>query len=182
MSDRFWRGRIRLVASPDLDPGGFDFIGGVHDFSALVASIRHRATSIIEVVRIHISGRAYLLFLAFVWLALVYIVVAFTDITATMFVGALDLASGKPYTSIADAQSDPGATMLVQSGGVATSSLIYLVLPIIMGLLVKSGKLSMTVATWGVLAISCSCDHCRSIHSAQRRPTHSAALPQLVEC
>ncbi len=132
---------------------GSIFIGGVHDFSALVASIRHRATSIIEVVRIHISGRAYLLFLAFVWLALVYIVVAFTDITATMFVGALDLASGKPYTSIADAQSDPGATMLVQSGGVATSSLIYLVLPIIMGLLVKSGKLSMTVATWVFLPL-----------------------------
>ena len=132
---------------------GSIFIGGVHDFSALVASIRHRATSIIEVVRIHISGRAYLLFLAFVWLALVYIVVAFTDITATMFVGALDLASGKPYASIADAQADPSATMLVQSGGVATSSLIYLVLPLIMGLLVKSGKLSMGVATWVFLPL-----------------------------
>lgn len=127
---------------------GSIFIGGVHDFSALVASIRHRASSIIEVVRIHISGRAYLLFLAFVWLALVYIVVAFTDITATMFVGALDLASGKPYASIADAEADPSAKMLVQSGGVATSSLIYLVLPMIMGLLVKSGRLSMTAATW----------------------------------
>ncbi len=127
---------------------GSIFIGGVHDFSALVASIRHRASSIIEVVRIHISTRAYLLFLVFVWLALVYIVVAFTDITATMFVGALDLTSGKPYPSIADAQADPKAQMLVQSGGTATSSLIYLVLPIIMGLLVKSRKLSMTAATW----------------------------------
>ena len=132
---------------------GSIFIGGVHDFSALVASIRHRASSIIEVVRIHISGRAYLLFLAFVWLALVYIVVAFTDITATMFVGALDLTSGKPYPSIADAQADPNAKMLVQSGGVATSSLIYLVLPMIMGLLVKSGKLSMTAATWVFLPL-----------------------------
>jgi hypothetical protein len=36
-----------------------------------------------KLFRIHISGRAYLLFLAFVWLALVYIVVAFTDVTAT---------------------------------------------------------------------------------------------------
>ena len=70
---------------------GSILIGGVHDFAALVASIRHKATSIIEVVRIHISGRAYLLFLSFVWLALIYIVVAFTDITATMFVGAMDL-------------------------------------------------------------------------------------------
>lgn len=127
---------------------GSILIGGVHDFAALVASIRHRATSIIEVVRIHISGRAYLLFLVFVWLALVYIVVAFTDITATMFVGALDLESGKTYASIAAAKEDPGATQLVQSGGVATSSLLYLILPIIMGLLVRSGKLTMEKATW----------------------------------
>jgi carbon starvation protein len=42
---------------------------------------------------------------------------------------------------------------LVQSGGVATSSLIYLVLPLIMGLLVKSGKLSMGVATWVFLPL-----------------------------
>ncbi len=128
---------------------GSVFVGGVHDFAALVASIRHRATSIIEVVRIHISGRAYILFLAFVWLALVYIVVAFTDITATMFVGALDLQSGQTYGAIADAKADPDAgSQIIQAGGVATSSLLYLVLPIVMGLLVRSGKLSMEKATW----------------------------------
>lgn len=127
---------------------GSILVGGVHDFAALVASIRHRATSIIEVVRIHISGRAYLLFLAFVWLALVYIVVAFTDITATMFVGALDLQTGKSYTSIGDARADESAKMLIQSGGVATSSLLYLLLPIAMGLLVRSKKLTMEKATW----------------------------------
>ena len=127
---------------------GSILIGGVHDFGALVASIRHKATSIIEVVRIHISGRAYLLFLAFVWLALVYIVVAFTDITATMFVGAMDLESGRTYASIADAKEDPAATSLIESGGVATSSLLYLVLPLIMGWLVKTGKLTMNAATW----------------------------------
>lgn len=132
---------------------GSIFIGGVHDFAALVASIRHRATSIIEVVRIHISVRAYLLFLAFVWLALVYIVVAFTDITATMFVGAMDLESGKIYASISDANADlatsaeSAARQLIQSGSVASSSLLYLLLPIIMGLLVKSGRLSMNAAT-----------------------------------
>ena len=132
---------------------GSIFVGGVHDFAALVASIRHKATSIIEVVRIYISRRAYLLFLAFVWLALVYIVVAFTDITATMFVGALDLESGKTYGSIADAQADPNAKMLVQAGGVATSSLLYLMLPVVMGLIVRSGKLSMEKATWVFLPL-----------------------------
>lgn len=127
---------------------GSILVGGVHDFAALVASIRHRASSIIEVVRIHISRRAYLLFLAFVWLALVYIVVAFTDITATMFVGAMDLESGKTYASVADAKSDPNAKLLIQSGSVATSSLLYLLLPLVMGLLVRSGRMSMSRATW----------------------------------
>jgi carbon starvation protein len=126
---------------------GSIFIGGVHDFAALVASIRHRANSIIDVVRVHISQRAYMLFLIFVWMALVYIVVAFTDITANMFVGALDLQSGKTYASVTEAKADSSSQMLVQSGGVATSSLIYLVLPIVMGLLVRSGKLSMWSAT-----------------------------------
>jgi len=128
---------------------GSILVGGVHDFAALVASIRHRATSIIEIVRIYISRRAYILFLAFVWLALVYIVVAFTDITATMFVGALDLQSGETYGSISDAMADPAAgAQIVQAGGVATSSLLYLVLPLVMGILVRSGKISMESATW----------------------------------
>ncbi len=38
--------------------------------------------------------------------------------------------------------------MLIQSGRGTTSSLIYLVLPMIMGLLVKRGVLSMNAATW----------------------------------
>src|SRR5688572_29101449 len=59
---------------------GSIFIGGVHDFTALVASIRHKARSIAEVVHEHMSRRAFVLFLSFVWLALVYIIVAFTDI------------------------------------------------------------------------------------------------------
>lgn len=130
---------------------GSIFVGGVHDFASLVASIRHGASSIIEVVRVHISRRAYLLFLAFVWLALVYIVVAFTDITASMFVGAIDLETNTPYKTMTEAVEKVGSSqtgMLVKSGGVATSSLIYLLLPICMGLLVRTRILSMEKATW----------------------------------
>src|SRR6266576_3572942 len=42
---------------------GSIFIGGVHDFGALVASIRHKARSIAEVVRENMSRRSYLLYL-----------------------------------------------------------------------------------------------------------------------
>ncbi len=110
---------------------GCVFIGGVHDITALVASVRHRARSIAEVVREHMSRRSYLLFLAFVWIALVYIVVAFADITASSFVGVQTLENGQT----------------VSGGAIATSSLLYLALPVIMGLLLKYTKLSLTWAT-----------------------------------
>ncbi len=110
---------------------GSIFIGGVHDMSALVASVRHKARSIAEVVRDHMTQRSYLLFLSFVWLALIYIIVAFTDITAGSFVGVQELENGQ----------------LVTGAGIATSSLLYLVLPIIMGLLLRYTKLSVGWAT-----------------------------------
>jgi len=107
------------------------FIGGVHDFSALVASVRHRARSIAEVVREHMSRRSYLLFLTFVWIALIYIVVAFTDITASSFVGRQTLENGET----------------VAGGGIATASLLYLLLPIAMGLCMRLGGMRLGPAT-----------------------------------
>jgi carbon starvation protein len=110
---------------------GAIFIGGVHDMSALVASIRHKARSIAEVVRDHMSQRSYVLFLIFIWIALVYIIVAFTDVTAASFVGVQTLENGEQ----------------VSGGGIATSSLLYLALPIIMGLLLRYTPLSVGWAT-----------------------------------
>jgi carbon starvation protein len=110
---------------------GSILIGGVHDMTALVASIRHQARSIAEVVRDHMTRRSYVLFLTFVWLALIYIVVAFTDITAASFVGRLELESGQ----------------VVSGGGIATSSLLYLALPVMMGLLLRYTKMSLGLAT-----------------------------------
>jgi len=110
---------------------GAVFIGGVHDMTALVASIRHKAHSIAEVVREYMSRRSYVLFLLFVWLALVYIIVAFTDITASSFIGMIQLENGQT----------------VSGGGIATSSFLYLLLPIIMGLLLRYTKLRIGMAT-----------------------------------
>src|SRR6187399_1606950 len=62
--------------------GGVVFIGAVHDFSALVASVRHRASSVAEIIRENLSQRAWVSVMLFIWLALVYVIVAFTDVTA----------------------------------------------------------------------------------------------------
>ncbi|MEX2285533.1 MAG: carbon starvation CstA family protein [Planctomycetaceae bacterium] len=110
---------------------GSIFIGGVHDITALVASIRHKARSIAEVVRDHMSQRSFVLFLTFVWLALVYIIVAFTDITASSFIGSQALENGQEVTG----------------AGIASSSLMYLALPIIMGLLLRYTRMTLGWAT-----------------------------------
>ena len=64
---------------------GAILIGGVHDLMALTASVRHGAHSIAEVVRQYMNRRSYLLFLAFVWISLVYVIIAFADVTASTF-------------------------------------------------------------------------------------------------
>ncbi len=66
---------------------GVVFIGAVHDFSSLVASVRHEGRSIAEIIRVHLGRRAWLAMMAFIWVALVYVILAFADITASTFVG-----------------------------------------------------------------------------------------------
>lgn len=106
---------------------GSVFIGGVHDFASLVASVKHRAASIGELVRRHMSRTSQLLFLVFVWLALVYVVIAFTDITAQTFAAvSADTAFGP---------------------GVAVSSGLYLLLGLAMGVLLHVFKTNLTWTT-----------------------------------
>lgn len=100
---------------------GSIFIGGTHDMGTLVASMRHKARSITEVIRVNVSKRAWLLFMLFIWISLIYVIIAFTDITATSFVGLVPLESGKQ----------------ISCGGIASSSLLYLLLPLIMGVLIR---------------------------------------------
>jgi carbon starvation protein len=109
---------------------GSIFIGAVHDFSTLVASLRHDARSIAEVAKDHIGRPAWLLILCFIWLALVYVIVAFTQVTAQTFsTGDAELA---------------GLTFRFNPGGaVAAAATMYLALAVIMGLAVRYLKLSL---------------------------------------
>jgi carbon starvation protein len=99
---------------------GTIFIGGVIDFSALTASIRHNARSIAEIARQYMSPLAYRLLLAFIWLTLVYVLTVFADLTATTF---------------------------TDDGGVASSSLMYIALAILFGLALYKMKISLLRAS-----------------------------------
>lgn len=110
---------------------GAVFVGGVHDMGALAASVRHQGSSITEVVRRNVSQRAWLIFMLFIWITLVYIIVAFADLTSASFVGAVTLENGAK----------------VGGGAIATSSLLYMLLPVLMGLLLRHTRLNLTWAT-----------------------------------
>ncbi len=104
---------------------GVVFIGAVHDFSSLIASVRHGACSIAEIARERMGTGAGRAMMAFIWIALVYVIVAFTDITAASFVHGSDELAGR------EVGFHPG-------GAVAAASVSYLTLAIVMGLVQRA--------------------------------------------
>lgn len=113
---------------------GVILIGAVHDFSALVASVRHGAHSIAEIAKVHLGTRAWYALIGFIWLALLYVIVAFTDVTARTFQGLSE-----------ELLSVPGA--FNKGGAVAASSVIYMGLALLMGVLTRYARISTLVAT-----------------------------------
>jgi carbon starvation protein len=113
---------------------GVVLIGAVHDFSTLTASVRHGARSIAEIAREHLGTRAGRALMGFIWIALIYVIVAFADITAASFVvGTDELRQG-------GVQFNPG-------GAVAIASVMYLGLSVVMGLVQRFWKPSLWLVT-----------------------------------
>jgi carbon starvation protein len=103
---------------------GVIFIGAVHDFSSLVASVRHQGRTVAEIVKENLGERAWLAIMAFIWIALNYVIIAFADITASTFVsGGEDLAGT--------------ATAFNPGGAVAAASVMYLALALVMGVVTR---------------------------------------------
>jgi len=79
---------------------GSIFVGGVHDFGSAIASVRHKAKSVAELARQYITPGAFKLFLAFIFLALVYVIVVFMDLTAATFVNVEMNGSGVAISAL----------------------------------------------------------------------------------
>lgn len=112
---------------------GVVLIGAVHDFSTLTASIRHSAKSVAEITRDRLGLGAGRAMMAFIWIALVYVIVAFTDITAGTFVAGDEALAG-------ETRFNPG-------GAVALASVLYLGLSIVLGLVERFLKPPLWLAT-----------------------------------
>jgi len=113
---------------------GVVFIGAVHDFSALAASVRHGGRSIAEIARDELGPVAGRAMMAFIWIALVYVIVAFADITAGTFV------AGSAELRESGAVFHPG-------GAVAAAAVMYLGLSLLLGLVERFLKPPLWLTT-----------------------------------
>ncbi|MFH1645341.1 MAG: carbon starvation protein A [Candidatus Omnitrophota bacterium] len=65
---------------------GTVFIGGIHDYCSLMVSVRHKGHSIADFAQTTISKNAKIIFLSFVWLALILVVSVFVNVCAKTLV------------------------------------------------------------------------------------------------
>ncbi len=118
------------------------FFGGVHDFGALFASIRHKGQSVGEIISANMSRRAKRLFLIFAYLTLLLVVAAFASIVASTFGVKLTEAGAVDYAASAS------------NASVAMVSLLFILIAIVFGFCVYRRNAPMSVASVaGVLAI-----------------------------
>ncbi|SFB35416.1 carbon starvation CstA family protein [Clostridium frigidicarnis] len=115
---------------------GSIFVGGVHDFGALFASIRHDGKSIGEIIHKTLGKKGKLLFNIFAWATLTLVVAAFTDICAGSFA-----YNAQDPTNLAGAQA-------------GTASMLFIILAVCFGFFVnKKGKSVGSSTVIGVTAL-----------------------------
>lgn len=115
------------------------FFGAVQDFTSMYASVRNKGRSIGYIIEKYIGKTGKKMFLLFVWLFCILVVAAFADIVAGTFMG---------YTVTEGVR---GAN-ITANGAVATTSMMFIMFAIALGLLLKYTKLPTAVNT--VIAIT----------------------------
>ncbi len=118
------------------------FFGGVHDFGALFASVRHGGKSIGEIISANMGKRAKRLFITFAYLTLILVVAAFASIVAGTFGAKYDAAGA---VDIAASTSNARVAMV---------SILFILIAIVFGYAVYRRNMPMGVSSVvGVLAI-----------------------------
>lgn len=118
------------------------FFGGVHDFGALIASLRHKGQSIGEIINVNMGKRAKRLFITFAYLTLILVVAAFASIVAGTFGSTFD-ANG--VLDVAKSATNASVAMV---------SLLFILVAIVFGFLVYRRNLPLGISTiLGIVAI-----------------------------
>ena len=116
------------------------FIGAMHDFGALFASIRHNGGSIGEVIKDSMGVKAQRLFIIFALAVLILVIASFTAVVAGTF-----------------ASVDPAAATYAANGSTAMTSILFIVIAAIFGFFVyrKNAKIgpATIIGIIGIIAI-----------------------------
>ena len=116
------------------------FIGAMHDFGALFASIRHNGGSIGEVIKDSMGVKAQRLFIIFALAVLILVIASFTAVVAGTFVSV-----------------DTSAANYTANGATAMTSILFIVIAAIFGFFVyrKNAKIgpATIIGIIGIIAI-----------------------------
>lgn len=113
------------------------FVGGLHDFGSLFASVRHGGKSIGEIIGDTMGKRAKNLFLIFALLVLILVIASFVNVVAGTFYTAGEDINGLFTTG--DAVTGNQTTAMI--------SMLFIVIAIIYGLLTNRAGLKTLPAT-----------------------------------
>ena len=106
---------------------GSIFIGGVHDYASIIASVRHQSKSIGYIIQQYIGVSGKKLFLIFAWATLILVIAVFTIIVADTF------------------------THIPSTG---TSSILFMILAVFFGIAIYRLKVPLWIATlFGVILL-----------------------------
>lgn len=111
------------------------FFGAVQDFASMYASVKNKGRTIGYIIEEYIGKLGKKLFLIFCWLFCILVVAAFADVVAGTFNGfATNSATGE-------------VSKVAANGAVATTSMLFIVEAVILGLILKYCKLNKWVNT-----------------------------------
>ena len=110
------------------------FFGAVQDFAAMYASVKNKGRTIGYIIEEYIGKLGKKLFLLFCWLFCILVIAAFADVVAGTFNGF--------------ATDDAGVvSTIAANGSVATTSMLFILEAIVLGMILKYGKLNKWINT-----------------------------------
>lgn len=110
------------------------FFGAVQDFAAMYASVKNKGRTIGYIIEEYIGKLGKKLFLLFTWLFCILVVAAFADVVAGTFNGFVANESGV-------------VSKVAANGAVATTSVLFILEAVVLGMILKYAKLNKWVNT-----------------------------------
>lgn len=121
------------------------FIGAMHDFGALFASLRHKGQTLATVIQENVDGMAKKLFCIFAYLTLILVVAAFASIVASTF-------------AVTPVPADAAKAATVEMTNLANTrtamiSMLFIVVAVIFGLATRGRKIPTAINVISAIVI-----------------------------